>query len=713
MADENTEKKVEDAPAKEAEQGDAREKTDDKDAKKKDAGKAAKPVSNVATLNDKVEISCDKPLPLYDVGPNKAYRAYSKDANKTPLIAIVCERYLVPRRDAADKYGGIINASLVKLVLRGAVYWPPAEKEYYVFVYLDNLGKPLVGADEREALGWKQDDVMPIIVKPMISILQDFHDKDFVHGAIRPQNMFDGGATGKPSKIILGDCLSTPPSYAQSVLYEPISRAMADPIARGKGTITDDLYALGVSIAVIMRQNNPLKGLNDQQIIERKIMDGSYAAVTGKDRFKGEILELLRGLLHDDPAQRWTLDEVLSWMDGRRLSPKQSIAIKKAARPFVLDEKKYSAAPLMAMDVDMHIKSVKHAISDESLKNWVERSLQDEELSERLDKAVLDSRQQSTGAGYEACLASNVSIALDANAPLRFKGRRLIGEGIGAAFVEAIVNRISPSAYAEVFLNSLVLNWLSVQNGALIDVTGLFGKFEKCRRYLKTSKYGEGMERTVYVLSPEAPCLSEIVEDYFVTGPDDLLVAFEDVCKRGRAPATFLDKHVVAFLYEKDQKVIEPQIFDLNTHENHRVVAANLKCMAAIQKRYKLSNKPAIAKVMAPRLQALVKRYHDRLVQDKLKEAVAEFQTSGDLVKMAVVFENLEMIKKDMLGFKKAMLEFKKIEEERQKLDMKLGDKAKFGLDTGREIAAIVSSVLALIIIIGTAFLFLSDKTPF
>ncbi len=701
------------AQASDAQEGDVQKE----DASKKEDApkpkKVEKPAGNVANFQNKVEIICDKPLPIYDVGKNKAYRAYSKDSNKTPLIAIVSERDLVPRRASADIYGGIINTSIAKLVLHGAVFWPPSRKEFYVFVYLDNLGKPLLPPAEKAALGWKQDEVMAAIVKPMVDILQDFRDKDFVHGAIRPSNMFDGGAQGKPAKIILGDCLSLPASYAQPSLYEPITRAMADPIARGKGTPADDLYALGASIAVIMRQNDPMAGLSEADVLKQKILNGSYSAITGKDRFKGEILELLRGLLHDEPGQRWTIDEVMAWLDGRRLSPKQSTPVKKAPRPFSMGDGKYLIAPLMAMDIEPNVKDIKKAIEDDSLLNWIERSLEDEEISERFQKAVVDARQQSTGAGYESCLASNVSISLDPQAPLRFKGLRVIGDGIGTAMVQAVVAKKSVSAYAEMFLNSLVLNWLAVQDSAMIDVTGLFAKFERCRRYLKTSKFGEGVERSLYVLCPESPCLSEVVKDYFVSAPDDLLRAYDDLCQKGKPPPTFLDLHSVAFLYEKDPKVMEPYLYDLNTHENHRVVGANLKCLAAIQKRYNVDNLPALAKVMAPRLQAVVKRYHDRRVQEKLKESVSEFQSTGNLVKLAGIFENVEVAKKDFTSFKKAMQEFAKIEKERQILEVKLQDKDKFGLETGKEISAVLSSILALLIILGAAFMFLTDKSPF
>ncbi|MEZ5814163.1 MAG: hypothetical protein R3E13_05490 [Alphaproteobacteria bacterium] len=669
--------------------------------------------SRMVSFQDKAEIDCEKPLPLYNAGPNQAYRAYSKDSSRTPLIAIVCERHVIPRRNVVETYAGLPSANIIRLVGHGVVYWPPANRELYVFIYMDNLGKPLLKPGDKAALGWKQDEVMSVVVRSIVDVFQDFRDKEFVHGNINPYNMFDGVASGKASKVILGECLSTPSSFMQSALYEPIPRAMADPAARGKGTMADDLYAFGASVAVMMRHSDPMAGLSGEEVVRQKVLYGSYGAITGKDRFKGEILELLRGLLHDDPVQRWTIDEVLNWLDGQRLSPKQSGSVKKASRSFVLGESRYFVARLMAMDVEKHVKDLKKSIEDDSLLNWVERSLEDEEVSERFGNALVMARQQSSGSGHESCLAGNISIALDPEAPLRFKGVRLLGNGIGSALAEATALKKPTGVYAEVFLNSLAINWLNVQNSALIDVASLFSKFERCRRYLKTSKYGQGIERVLYSLCPESPCLSSAVESYYVVEPSDLLRAYEDLCQKGRAPSTFLDAHVVSFLSEKDQKVIEPYVYDLNTHESHRVITATLKCFAAIQRRYNTGYVPGIAKAMAPRLQTAVRRYHDRRVQEKLKGCVAEFQSTGDLVKVAALFEDVEISKKDTVLFRNAMQEFQAMEKERQMLEEKLQSKETFGIGAGKEISVMVSSALAFLIIIVTVFMFLSDKSVF
>lgn len=668
---------------------------------------------NFVLYDDKIEIHYDKPLPVFDIDRNRAYRAFAKDKFRTPLVAIICENHYVVRLSALPVYKAIINPNLAQLIENGRVFWPPARQERYVLIYLDNFGKPLYTEGNRVALGWRQEDVVTSVLKPMVNILLDFRDKDFVHGAIRPANIFDGGGTDKNRKVILGDCLSTPASYAQPILYETIHRSMADPQARGRGTHQDDLYAFGVTLAVIMRQHDPLHGLSPKETVQQKIQYGSYSAVTGKDRFKGEILELLRGLLNDDASQRWGLDEVLGWLDGRRLSPKQALTAKKAQRSISFNGEKYLLPHLLAMDLESSPIETKKIIEDESLMQWLIRSLDDEEAAARLEKSISATKQNGTGPGYEDRLVTNTSIALDVSSPIRFKGLHLMGDGLGVAMVEAVALKQNLTPYAEVFNANIVGNWLAVQTNSSLDISGLHNKFELCRRYMRSNKLGEGMERCIYLLAPEAHCLSDIYKDYLIIEADDLLRALEDLCQKKRAPSIFLDRHVAAFLFQRDPKLIEPYAFDLNTNERHRVVLATLKCLANIQRRYEVPDVAGVAKSLASQMQSVYRRYHDRTIREKLQKSIEEFAELGDLQKMASLLDNPDVVNKDYAAFRKAMLEYDTIEKERLELEGSLGDKATFGIETGKEWAVIASCALSALIIIGTVFMFFSHKPVF
>src|SRR5262249_30365580 len=151
----------------------------------------------------------------------------------------------------------------------------------YIFLYKQVGGKKIQKDGAEMALGWRQEAVMDTIVRPMAELLKEFKDTGFFHGSIRPSNMFATVSGNKLENVILGDCLALPASYLQPALFEPIARSMSQPIGRGAGVISHDLYAFGVSLAVILRTHDPLKGMSDYEIIREKMEQGSYAAITG------------------------------------------------------------------------------------------------------------------------------------------------------------------------------------------------------------------------------------------------------------------------------------------------------------------------------------------------------------------------------------------------------------------------------------------------
>jgi len=681
-----------------------------KAASSKGSKAGAQSKSDVVKFAGNIEIFSQQPLASYNVDSNKAYKAVSRGKSTDNLLAIVCERSYVPRRNAAAVYTAIINPGLLPVKAYGKVYWPPAKEERYIIVYKHILGERLLQSDAPKAMGMKQDDVMDLIVKPMVDILQDFRDKDFVHGSIRPSNMFKN-VTGKG--IVLGDCLSTQASATQPSLFEPVERALANPNSRGAGTLADDMYAFGVTLAVMLRSQDPLAGKSEEEVTREKIASGSYSAVTGKDRFKGSILELLRGLLHDDPTQRWTIDETLVWLDGRRLSPKQALKRNKAARPFSFCGEKYLQTANLAMALPSSPHELLKLVEDGSLEQWLARSLEDEQAVERLEEAYHSSVQFGRGSGFEERLVSNVSSVLDTMGPIRFRHLRMAGDGIGSALYEAIVTKQDMKVFADVFTKAIAMNWVTSTENPNLDVSGLISRFDSCKMFIQQNKIGFGLERCLYTLAPEAPCITPKLKDYFISTPEDLIYAFESLCQKGESPALFLDRHSAAFLSVKDSKLIDSYLFDLNAPEDYKNLMGNLKCLATIQKRSKLDEFPHIAKVFKKRLPVLYKRYHDKKVRDNIKDSIEKYVQSGDLVKMANLLDSPDLINKDFKGFRAAMVEYAHLRDESDKLERQLENESTFGRATGKEFAALISGALSVLIIVVTAFMFLSDKSIF
>jgi hypothetical protein len=674
---------------------------------------SARNKGTLAILNDEIEVLSNRRIEEFDQGPSQAYAARYQDKSvQGNYYAVICDKSLVPRARIGPAFGNIINTSLVRLVASGKLYWPPLESERYCFVFENRLGQPLTSSENEKGLALNQETVMNGVIRPLTGVLQDLRDADVSHGCIRPSNIYDGGKQ-PVERAVLGECLSVPPSYCQPVVFEPIERALSDPIGRGFPRFEDDIYAFGVTIAVLMRSQDPMEGMNDEEIIAQKMQFGSYAAVTGKDRFTGPILELLRGLLCDDRAQRWTIDDIVSWLDGQRLSPKQNVKKVKAARPIHFNGKRYLQPSLLAMDLNKNQSEAMQLIDGGNLEQWIDRSLEDGLALTRLVSATDSAQEFGRGTGYWDRVIGRVMIALDPSFPVVTKGYKMHPEGIPYALANAFYNKADLLPFQDIIMQKTVMFWLNCQHDSRVDYGTLMNKFDGCRSFLRQNTVGYGIERCLYFLNPEVPCLSESLKDYYIRNPEDFMYALEDLSTKKKRPDMFLDRHSVAFLSVKERQVIDPYLIELNSQDLHLRILGNIKCLATIQKRSKMEPFPGIGGWIDDMLGPVYERYHDRDLREKIQKRIQKLADSGDLIKIAGVLDNPETIRRDMAAFKKAMKSYHDLHEEYLKLETRLDKPEKFGKKIGHEVSAVSSSALAGLFIIGYILFYFLKGPPF
>jgi hypothetical protein len=392
---------------------------------------------------------------------------------------------------------------------------------------------------------------------------------------------------------------------------------------------------------------------------------------------------------------------MLAWFDGRRLSPKQALTRQRAPRPMHFGKEKFFYTEPLAMEFSGNSAETKRIIEDETLTQWLQRAIDDEDAIERVEKAVAGARENGSGPEYQEALVSHVSAALDQYAPLRYKGMNVFGEGLGAALVDTVVCKKDLNIFVGMLTSNVFPAWLSFHENQNIDITGLYTQFEQCKRFSRSKKIGEGLERCLYNLAPEARCLSPLLSQYYVLNPGSLLKAFEGLCQAGKIEGMMVDRHVAAFLMERDSGLVETRIYDLNSQEKHRIALANLRCFADIQKRYDVGLVPAVSKHLSKYMGDACELYHDRSLRQSLKDGVARYADSGDLQKIVGLLDNPGLLDGDKNGYRMAMHEYALLSQESHRLAIKLEDPKNFGMEAGRQWAAIVSSVLAALVVVG------------
>jgi hypothetical protein len=656
---------------------------------------AAAPAKGDASvfLKGEIEIFTGNRLPHLDQGPNKAYAALTRTREKA--FALICERNLVPQIFATSKYYGLSHPSMPKLVGAGVVDWDPIQQQRYVFVYENKIGLPIATKENQNGMGLKNDMVVNRVMRSLIPAIKDLRDADFVHGNIRIQNLYDGGVAGF-DKIFLGECLSTPPGFLQPVLYETIDRGAAHPLGRGLPTYEDDMYALGVTLAVMLRSNDPMAGFSDDQIVAQKIEEGSYAAITGKERFTGSLLECLRGLLNDDPRQRWSIDDVITWMEGRRVHARQGINVRlKASRPIEFDTKKYLRPQLLAFDLPKNTKEAVKLVEGKDLFQWLNRSLQDKPTEERSETAVANAQEGGTGGFYPDRLASYVATALSPTMPVMYRDLRFMPEGFGRMLAEACMSRRDLNPYIEYIQNQMILFYSGAQESGASENSDLVTRFENCRAFLRHAMNGYGIERCIYNLCPEVSCLSDKLKNFYVRSAEDLLLAYNALATTAGRPENLMDRHIIAFLSVRDRQIIDPYIPDLNSDQKYRHILGILRVFNAIQLRSKMEPVPGLTSWLAECVDPLINRLHDRELRTKTRAQLQKVKDKGDISKILALFDNAQIFQDDFRRYREALQNFANLRGEHARLQASLETDKTFGHGTGRQVAAMVSGILA------------------
>jgi len=666
------------------------------EASKEELKKAS---SSIVYFQNKVEIDLSKPLPHLDKGPVKAYSAEGKGRLQSNLFAYICTKSLTPRRITAQKFANVKNQNLVGFIDSGKVLMPDGS-EGYSFIYHYSLGrKVLDGSEKKLALGKKPEDLLNNFVGTMIDLMEAIANKDFTHGEIWPGNMFYSG-TGE-DKIILGECLAVPTSYNLPALYEPVERALADPAGKGVGSIADDIYSFGVTLAVMLRNHAPEQGLSDEEIVERKIDRGSYSTLLENDRFNGATLEILRGLLYDDERQRWTLEDIRAWQDGRRLTPKQSSPRLKAIRPIVMNNKKYVRPEILAKDFIHHPIDAARLIESDDLSQWIERAIEDKSIRSRLEKTMKDAQNYDQGVDFSERLLVATSSVLFAEAPVMYRNLRFHPRGFGKYITAAYVDGKDIMPYVEVIRHYFTTFVIRAQKKT--DASAVNTKFDAARSSMKQNKMHMGLERCFYLFNPETPCLSPLLEKYYAITPDDVVEALESVCK-DEQPKQLLDRHILSFLFMKSKRNIEPFIMDITNDDPRQQVLGKLRAIATMQSRLRMGYLPNIGRWLAKNMDGVYERFHDDSKRNALKSRINKLAEKGDLTKIALIFEDPHVFENDLKEFYRAIDFYNKLDKEKKRIERRVKEEKTFGLRSGAQISSLLSLIIAACIIILTAY---------
>ncbi len=560
--------------------------------------------------------------PILTIGGPAYVAHYRGGDSASDLMGILCNTGLPARVDMINGMRTIDHPSVLRYVDNGVVLWPQNNTRYCVLAYQRPLAPRLKTTIDEVHQPLGDDALHHYFVMPLMKGLLELQRTGIAHNAIRPTNIFWrlGGAT--PPQ--LGECLSVPAGYGQPVLFEPLERAMCTPTGRGPGQHVDDCYAFGVTLALMILGHNPMQGMDDRAIIQAKIERGSFGALVGNHRISSTHIEILRGLLTDDGRQRWSASDLEQCLSGRRLTPKNTDAGRRAARAYSFAGGEYWQVRPLAAALTNHVNDAVHTVETGSLDKWLRRAMGDEERADNLEDAQKSLKQSGKTAHYEHQLVTRICIALDPASPIRYRGIAVMPTGIADMLVETILTGNSTQVIAEIISSQLVTFWIEMQKDARSELLPLGQQFERMKGVIEKSSYGNGMERVLYELNQGLPCLSPLLRTEYVTTPKTLLPALERLASMPGRPREPMDRHIAAFLVVRDRR--SELLFEAMTQPeaSPKRGLALLTLYSELQYRYGPDSLPGLAQWLAPLVEPAVQRYLGKALKDKLRAQMKE-----------------------------------------------------------------------------------------
>lgn len=661
------------------------------------ANEQQKGAGTPVVLRDRYNIFPGSPLPDLSTGSSQAFLAEdARGGGNKPLFALLVRPGLPSRPEVMRVLKGIENPGLMTLIEWGPIYWPPLARKVMAVIYERPLGGRVMPSLNGEFKRIEDTEVLRKVVTPVVAALREFNRRNLTHRAVRPTNMF--WATPEHDRVVLGDCTTTPPALEQPAILEPIESIMTWPSGRGAGNAEDDLYAFGASLVLLLLGRNPFPNAEEGEILRAKMQQGSYPLLAGDERVPVQVIELLRGLLIDDPKLRWTNEGVDLWLNGRRLPPMQSRPEKRAARGFNFNGKEYFTVRELAIAFTQNWDAAQPHVADGRLELWLRRAVDNKELANAVATAVGASGFASPDkrASGDFMLAK-VCLILDPAAPIRYKSLAVMPDAFGTVLAVAMADNGDVRLIAEAITREINKAWTETRDSYSADGAMMDATLRSQRSYLERATIGNGIERALYEMNEGVPCMSPFVADDYVVEIRDLLPALNAAAKKGDGKAWPVDRHIAAFIAARTTFEVDRQMTDLADPSPERSTLGMLNLLALIQWRMAQPNLFGLASWVGGLMQPAINSYHNRQKRREIEREVPRLVRQGNLIELARLLDNPEERYRDQQGFADACAEWRDAAQQIRDIETGNTTRGDEAVRTAQQVAALISVTISLV----------------
>jgi hypothetical protein len=660
--------------------------------------------SGSVTLKGRFTIDLGGAIPAYDVAPCIAHNASEIGDGNKPVMALICDPMLPLRVDKIMPIRSLETRMMLKPHDWGVIDWVSEGRRCPAVVIDRPNGGRVMASLDAKMRPIHEDTVARLLIRPGAEFLELFANNNLTHRAIRPDNLFYADAN--QSRMVLGDCVSAPPAIAQPTIFETIESGMALPAGRGEGSSLNDLYSLGVTVLTLLIGHVPLAGMTGEQVIQEKLTHGTYNALGGRERISLTMMEVLRGLLDDDPQERWTVSDLMYWSNGRRQSPKPKAIPRKANRPFVFDGAEYQTTRELANGFANNWDAAVTPIRDGSLNVWLRRGFSDEELIKSVNLAMTDPMGVDRSDDW---IISRVCIALDPQAPIRYRELRATVGGLGPLIGSYLDDENMRDQFGKTLREELPTFWQKNQRHLTAVEEKFVSDYERARTNVDRIGLGLGIERVAYDLNPNLPCRSPIFENDYVVEVAGMLPALEFIAVSTGELKSLVDRNGAAFLASKMARHVTSDLRDLdNKVDPHVSLIAAVKILATVQNRVSKHDFVDLSAAIASMLEASIKRFHSRSIRKRVRDRLKKARRNGGLSRLVDAVNDPRDVAADTNAFRQAVAVYSQTLMEDQRLEYEKTHRDYYAREMGAQMSSTVSGfitcVASVLIVIAMMF---------
>jgi hypothetical protein len=650
-------------------------------------------------LDDRHEIHPGSPLPELDSPSARAYHAEDRSDPGRPLFALMCIPGMPIRTREILSIAGNAFDNLLPLVHFGHVHWPLAGRQVSTVIYQRPLGGRVIDAlaDPRRSERARQD-LIHKTVAAIHAALVDLMRHGFLHRAIRPGNLFFLDADRE--NIVLGDAFTAPPGFDQPATFETIERGTASPSGRGLGLPADDAYALGVTLAFLVIGRNPTRHLQTRDLILSKLSDGSYTTLLGRASISPNLREPIRGLLHDDPEQRWGIEDIGSWLTGRRVAPSQTKGKARAERGFSVAGGEYFEPRTVAFALAENPEAAVQAIRDGALERWALRSIEDKDMAAAISAAVaVVDAHRGDPRGTDDVLVTRIVTLLDPSGPIRYKRFGFMPDGFGAALAIEVLRNASGRLLSEVVLRDIPQIWFDAQRTAPGAGATEARFFIQLRGYLQIQEPGFGLLRCLYEVNPHLPCLSPMLESEYVDEIGELLPALDRIAHDADISHLPMDEHIAAFIAAHYDGNVERHLASYGRSNDVEMTVGVLGILSALQDRLGPATLYGLSSWVGGLIGPAIRIYRSRKRRRTIEQEIPRLVREGSLTGILDLLNDSGALAADEIDYDAAKDKFQEADTEIARIEKNILPSSEENRKLGQRSAAVFSVVIAMSVV--------------